>query len=244
MKLNILCEMEILYMKLLLVEDDIDLCQNIKEQLSNEGYLIDTFDNGEEGFVYALNPNSSYDLAIVDRMLPVIDGLSIVKAMRNKNIQIPVIVITGMSELNDRIEGLDGGADDYLVKPFHISELCARIRALIRRPVQMVHTDSLSYHDLTLNLKKQELKCKKEALLLTPKEFQLLQIFLSEPNSIFSREQLIQKVWETNHTVELGNVDNYVYFLRRRFKTLGSRCSIRSVYGSGYILEVVHDKES
>lgn len=231
-------------MKLLLIEDDMDLCQNIKEQLTKEGYLIDAFDNGEEGFVYALNPNSSYDLAIIDRMLPIIDGLSIVKAMRNKNIQIPVIVITGMSQLNDRIEGLDGGADDYLVKPFHIRELCARIRALIRRPVQIVHTDFLSYKDLTLDLKKQELKCKKEVLLLTPKEFQLLQIFLSEPNNIFSREQLIQKVWETNHTVELGNVDNYVYFLRRRFKTLDSHCSIRSVYGSGYILEAVHDKES
>lgn len=141
-------------MKLLLIEDDMDLCQNIKEQLTKEGYLTDAFDNGEEGFVYALNPNSSYDLAIIDRMLPIIDGLSIVKAMRNKNIQIPVIVITGMSQLNDRIEGLDGGADDYLVKPFHIRELCARIRALIRRPVQIVHTDFLSYKDLTLDLKK------------------------------------------------------------------------------------------
>lgn len=132
-------------MKLLLIEDDIDLCQNIKKQLSRAGYLVDIFDNGEDGFVCALNSADSYDLAIIDRMLPVIDGLSIVKAMRNKNIHIPVIVITGMSEIIDRIEGLDGGADDYLVKPFHISELCARVRALTRRPVQMIHTESLSY---------------------------------------------------------------------------------------------------
>lgn len=228
-------------MKLLLVEDDIDLRQNIKEQLSKAGYLIDTFDNGEDGFVSALNPDTPYDLAIIDRMLPVIDGLSIVKAMRNKNIHIPVIVITGMSEINDRIEGLDGGADDYLVKPFHISELCARVRALIRRPIQMVHTESLSYEDLILDLKKQELKCLTETLLLTPKEFQILQIFLAKPDTIFSREHLIQKVWETNHSVELGNVDNYIYFLRRRLKNLNSHCSIRSVYGSGYILEAAYD---
>lgn len=231
-------------MKLLLIEDDIDLGQNIKEQLAKEGYLIDMFDNGEEGFASALNPASAYDLAIIDRMLPVIDGLSIVKAMRCKNIQIPVIVITGMSEINDRIEGLDGGADDYLVKPFHISELCARIRALIRRPVQIIHTDTLSFEDLTLDRKKQELKCNEKTILLTPKEFQLLQIFLAKPDNIFSREQLIQKVWETNHFVELGNVDNYIYFLRRRLNTLNSHCSIRSVYGSGYILEVSHDKKT
>lgn len=231
-------------MKLLLIEDDIDLCHNIKEQLSKEGYILDIFHNGEEGFICALNPDNTYDLAIIDRMLPIIDGLSIIKAMRNKGIQIPVIVITGMSELNDRIEGLDGGADDYLVKPFHISELCARIRALIRRPSQISESEVSVYEDLTLNIQKQELTCKKETITLTPKEFQLLLVFMAYPNRIFSREQLIQQVWETNHTVELGNVDNYIYFLRRRLKTLQSICFIRSVYSSGYLLEVEHDKKS
>lgn len=231
-------------MKLLLIEDDIDLCQNIKEQLSKEGYMLDAFHNGEDGFIYALNPDSTYDLAIIDRMLPVIDGLSIIKAMRNKGIQIPVIVITGMAELNDRIEGLDGGADDYLVKPFHISELCARIRALIRRPSLMSETEVSAYEDLSLNIQKQELTCKNETIALTPKEFQLLLVFMTNPNRIFSREQLIQKVWETNHTVELGNVDNYIYFLRRRLKTLQSICCIRSVYGSGCLLEVEHDTKA
>lgn len=231
-------------MKLLLIEDDIDLCQNIKEQLSKEGYLLDIFHTGEEGFISALNQDNAYDLVIIDRMLPIIDGLSIIKAMRNKGIPIPIIVITGMSELHDKIVGLDSGADDYLVKPFHISELSARIRALIRRPSRIVETNTVIYSDLTLDILKQELSSGKKSIVLTPKEFQLFQVFISYPNHIFSREQLIQKVWESNHTVELGNVDNYIYFLRRRLKSLNSHCTIRSVYGSGYLLEVKHDKQS
>lgn len=231
-------------MKLILIEDDVNLCQNIKKQLAKEGYLLDTFHTGEEGFIAAVNPDNTYDLAIIDRMLPIIDGLSIIKAMRNKNIQIPVIVITGMSEINDRIEGLDGGADDYLVKPFHVSELCARIRALIRRPSQIAEINNSIYGDLILDISKQELTCKNQTLLLTPKEFQLLQLLMDKPTHIFSREHLMQKVWETNHTVEPGNVDNYIYFLRKRLKTLESKCTIRSIYGSGYLLEVKNDKEA
>lgn len=125
-------------MKLLLIEDDPDLCLGIEKELKNNGYAVDTCHNGELGIQYALNKDYVYDLAIVDRMIPIVDGLTIIKAMREKGIQIPVIIITGMSELNDRIDGLDGGADDYLSKPFHIEELLARIRALTRRPVGLV----------------------------------------------------------------------------------------------------------
>lgn len=101
-------------MKILLLEDDKYLCGNIKQQLTKEGYIVDACNDGEEGFLLALDQGNSYDLAVIDRMLPVIDGLAIIKAMRNKKIQIPVIIITGMSELQDKIEGLDNGADDYL----------------------------------------------------------------------------------------------------------------------------------
>ena len=107
-------------MKILLIEDDTQLCMTIKEQLTKEGYIVYTCNTGDEAFLYAVSADNDYDLAIIDRMLPIIDGLSIIKAMRQKNIQIPVIIITGMSELNDKIEGLDNGADDYLIKPFHI----------------------------------------------------------------------------------------------------------------------------
>lgn len=228
-------------MKILLIEDDQNLCMTIKSQLSKEGFLVDVCNTGEEAFLYAINPENDYDLAIVDRMLPVVDGLTIIKAMREKDIQIPVIIITGMSELNDKIEGLDNGADDYLIKPFHVKELSARIRALIRRPPQIKENTSLDYNDLSLNLANQQLYCNNASLLLTPKEFHLIQIFLSSPGTIFSREQLMQKAWGTGAEVEPGNVDNYIYFLRKRLKSLHSNCLIRSIYGSGYTLEVTHD---
>ena len=140
-----------------------------------------------------------------------------------------------------KIEGLDNGADDYLIKPFHIKELSARIRALVRRPPQIKENLTLEIDDLSLNLASHQLSCNHTSLLLTPKEFHLIQIFLSSPGTIFSREQLLQKVWNTNNEVEPGNVDNYIYFLRKRLKCLNSNCCINSVYGSGYSLEVKHD---
>lgn len=228
-------------MKILLIEDDQNLCTTIKSQLSKEGFLVDVCNTGDEAFLYAINQDNDYDLAIVDRMLPVIDGLTIIKAMRQKGIQIPIIIITGMSELDDKIEGLDNGADDYLIKPFHVKELSARIRALSRRPIQIKENTSLEFNDLSLNLSNQQLHCNNTSLLLTPKEFNLIQIFLSSPGTIFSREQLIQKAWGTGADVEPGNVDNYIYFLRKRLKTLNSKCFIQSVYGSGYTLEVQND---
>ena len=181
--------------------------------------------------------------AIIDRMLPVIDGLTIIKAMRKKMISIPVIIITGMSELNDKIDGLDNGADDYLVKPFHIPELSARIRALTRRPTVISEKSSLQYHDLSLNLGRKELSCNENTIPLTPKEFLLMYAFLEKPDTILTRKQLMQKVWETDAPIEQGNVDNYVYFLRKRLRILGSGCSITASYGSGYLLEVCHDKK-
>lgn len=213
-------------MKILLIEDDLNLCTTIKNQLSKDGFLVDVCNTGDEAFLYAVNPDIDYDLAIIDRMLPVVDGLTIIKAMRQKGIQIPIIIITGMSELDDKIEGLDNGADDYLIKPFHVKELSARIRALNRRPVQIKENITLEFHDLSLNLSNQQLYCNKTSLLLTPKEFNLIQIFLSSPGTIFSREQLIQKAWETSADIEPGNVDNYIYFLRKRLKSLNSNCQI------------------
>lgn len=228
-------------MKILLIEDDINLCNMIRGQLIKENYIVDACTSGEDGMLYALNPDNGYTLAIIDRMLPVIDGLTILKAMRQKMISIPVILITGMSELHDKVDGLDSGADDYLVKPFHIAELSARIRALIRRPAVLPEQESLQYHDLSLNPRRKELSCGDSTVSLTPKEFLLLFAFLEKPDTILTREQLMQKVWETDAPIEQGNVDNYVYFLRKRLRALNSNCSITSSYGSGYLLEVRHD---
>ncbi|MCI9446769.1 MAG: response regulator transcription factor [Lachnospiraceae bacterium] len=225
-------------MKILLIEDDAILCDTIKNQLTKEAHIVDACTSGEDGLIFAINQDNGYELAIIDRMLPVIDGLTILKAMRQKQIQIPVIIITGMSGLDDKIEGLDNGADDYLVKPFHIKELSARIRALTRRPPQTKADVPLAFGDLILDLGRHELKCQDRQISLTPKEMHLLCVFFKTPETIFSREQLLQQAWDSSADIEIGNVDNYIYFLRKRLKSLGSRTVIRSVYGSGYLLEI------
>lgn len=227
-------------LKLLLVEDDPELCHAIRQELIRNGYSVDCCKDGETAMLYALNPEYGYDLAIVDRMLPVIDGLTIIKAMRRKNILLPVIIITGMSALDDRVEGLDGGADDYLVKPFHIRELMARVRALTRRPRQIQSRELLSYGDLRLDTSARLLSGKKNGVTLTARESELLSTFMQQPETTFSREQLVLKVWGSSSEIEPGNVDNYISFLRKRLRELNSRCELRTVYGSGYRLEESH----
>ena len=223
--------------KVLLMEDDLDLCRSIQQELMKNGYSADCCNDGETAMLYALNTDYGYDLAIVDRMLPVIDGLTIIKAMRRKNIQIPVIITTGMSALDDRVDGLDGGADDYLVKPFHIRELMARVRALTRRPQQIQETAELSYGDLHFDYPNRKVNCNSHELVLTAKEAELLSVLMKQPETTFSREQLVLKVWGSNADIEPGNVDNYISFLRKRLRELYSRCEIKTIYGSGYRLE-------
>ena len=223
--------------KILLMEDDLDLCQSIQQELMKNGYSVDCCNDGEMAMLYALNTDYGYDLAIVDRMLPVIDGLTIIKAMRRKNIQIPVIIITGMSALDDRVDGLDGGADDYLVKPFHIRELMARVRALTRRPQQIQDIGLLSYADLHLDCPNRKITCNGQELVLTAKEAELLSVLMKQPETAFSREQLVLKVWGSNADIEPGNVDNYISFLRKRLRELHSSCEIKTIYGAGYRLE-------
>ena len=211
--------------KVLLMEDDLDLCQSIQQELMKNGYSVDCCNDGETAMLYALNTDYGYDLAIVDRMLPVIDGLTIIKAMRRKNIQIPVIIITGMSALDDRVDGLDGGADDYLVKP------------LTRRPQQIQETGALSYADLHLDYPNRKIVCNGQELVLTAREAELLSVLMKQPKTAFSREQLVLKVWGSNADIEPGNVDNYISFLRKRLRELHSSCEIKTIYGAGYRLE-------
>ena len=185
---------------------------------------------------------SNLGYAIVDRMLPIIDGLTIIKAMREKGIRIPVIIITGMSTLDNKIEGLDGGADDYLVKPFHIKELLARVRALTRRPANLQLSEKMSYEDLTFDKENRILSSPVKSLQLTAKEAELLSILIQNPETLFNREQLVAKIWGSSAEVEAGNVDNYISFIRKRLKELQSTCKITTVYGAGYKLEKNHVK--
>lgn len=227
-------------MKILLVEDDAELCSVIQKALEKEKYIVDCVSDGETAMFYALNTEYAYDLAIIDRMLPVIDGLTIIKAMRKKGIRIPVIIITAMDALDNRIEGLDGGADDYLVKPFHIRELSARVRALIRRPADLQLSGKLQYGDLTFDKESRKLSSDGKSVQLTGRETELFSVLIQSPEKLFNREQLVLKIWGTSSEVEAGNVDNYISFLRKRLRELNSFCKITTVYGAGYKLEKNH----
>lgn len=227
-------------LKILLIEDDAELATVIRQTLEREDATVDWCGDGESGLLYALNPDYGYDLAIIDRMLPVIDGLTIVRALRNKGLQLPVLIITALGGLDDRVAGLDGGADDYLVKPFHLRELSARVRALTRRPPLLQEDTTLTYGDLTLLEATRTLRCGEHSVQLTAKETALLAALMQQPEQLHGKERLLLKVWGSNTAVEPGNLDNYISFLRKRLRSLESHCAITTIYGSGYRLEVRH----
>lgn len=224
-------------MRVLLVEDDESLARLLASALEKAGYGVDWCGDGETGLAWALDPGRRYVLALLDRMLPVIDGLTILKAMRGKKLGTPVILITGLGSLEDRLEGFDFGADDYLVKPFSVKELIARTRALVRRPPEIVSQETLTAGDVSLNRSRRELKRGERSIRLTGKEAELMEALLAEPDRVHSREELLWQVWGSDAAVEAGNVDNYIHFLRKRLRELKASLEIETVYGSGYRLE-------
>lgn len=224
-------------MRILLVEDDKDLNHNLAYYLTQEGYTVDSCFNGEEALFYCKEQQP--DLILLDRMLPLLSGTEVLKAIRAQGIKIPVLILTALGTLNDRIEGLDLGADDYLVKPFAMEELSARIRSLLRRSTQTasVAGDALCFLDLTLNPRIGELSTPSGAVALSRRECALLEVFLRNPGQTLSRGQLLSKVWGMEGEVEDGNLDNYIFFLRRRLKSLKSEAVITTLRGIGYRME-------
>lgn len=222
-------------MRVLIIEDNKNLCDSICFQLQKEGYATDTCYTGENALYYAMQ--KSYDIIILDRMLPVMDGLSILKAIREKKINVPVIMVTAMDGLHDRVDGLDSGADDYLVKPFAMEELLARIRALTRRPQKIEQTDILKFADIELDVKQQNLQKDGKSCPLSKRENDLLEYFLRNSKQTLSREMILSHVWGPDNFVEEGNLDNYIHFIRRRLKTILSAAQIKTVHGVGYRLE-------
>ena len=224
-------------MRLLIIDDDAALCEALTIQLKNSGYEVDSCLTGEDALFYALQ--NSYDVILLDRMLPAIDGLTLLQTIRKNGIHIPVIMMTAMSRISDRIEGLDSGADDYIVKPFDTMELMARIRALARRPAAIGSVDTLSFSDLTLNVKQQELSSGGHTLSLSKRETSLFEYFLRNKDQILSRAMLLSHIWGPDSEVEEGNLDNYIHFARKRLKTLKSRVQIKTIHGTGYRMEAL-----
>ncbi len=222
-------------MRILVIEDNKDLSDSMCYQLQNEGYDTDACYSGEDVLYYAMQ--NTYDVIILDRMLPVMDGLTVLKRIRQKNVFTPTIMVTAMGGLSDRVDGLDSGADDYLVKPFAIEELLARIRALVRRPKKIEAVEILSYADVILDVKQQHIKSNDKTCSLSKRETQLLEYFIRNAKQMLTREMILVHVWGPDHFVEEGNLDNYIHFIRRRLKTIQSSIIIKTLHGVGYRLE-------
>ena len=209
-------------MKILLLEDDLDLCDLIQKELSKSGHTVDCCNDGETAMLYALNKDYGYDLALVDRMLPIIDGLTIIKAMRRKDIQIPVIIITGMSALDDRIDGLDGGADDYLVKPFDIQEVLLRIRVLLRRNQPQEETltsnEILEAGEIEILPDTLETVILNKRMKLTPTEFEILYCLLQHFNKPVTLATLLEEVWGYSSDEDVRMLRVHVGALRNKIE--------------------------
>ena len=226
--------MRIVIMRILLVEDDSNLNNLLSKQLLSYNYMVDSCLNGADALFHI--SQTLYDIIILDRRLPDMEGIDILREIRASNINTPVIFLTALSELNDKIEGFNAGADDYMIKPFHVEELIVRIKAVLRRPDTLQPDSIITCHDLSLNASTHTLSCNNASTNLTKTEFQLMELFLKNPYKVFSREVLLSCVWGACSEVEPNNVDNYVYFLRRHLKELKSASKIQTVYGVGYKL--------
>lgn len=223
-------------MRILMIEDDQKLCSLLSLLLKQAGYETDCCHDGADAMFFIRE--QAHDIILLDRMLPSMDGLTILKKMRAEKIMTPVILITALGQLQDKIDGLDTGADDYLVKPFEPEELLARIRCLKRRPMTWEDTNTLSAGDLTLSLSESSLTGPAQSLTLSKRECSLFEIFMRNPGQTMPRAVLLSRVWGPEGDVEDGNLDNYIFFVRRRLKSFGSALSLTTIRGVGYRLDV------
>lgn len=224
-------------MNILMIEEDKELCDAVSFRLEQEGFSITACHDGEEGLYYM--QESPFDLVILDRMLPHMNGIEVLKEARTRQIRTPILMLTALGELDDRLTGLNGGADDYMVKPFAFEELLARIRCLLRRPaVYQDSVKSISLGDVSFVPETRTLSSWEKTCTLSSREGELMEVFLRNPGQTLPRQLLLSRVWGLEADVEEGNLDNYIHFLRRRLKTVESTLQIRTVRGVGYQLEV------
>lgn len=229
-------------MRILIVEDEFNLADAISNRLKKENYIIDIFTDGEVGLDNALT--NIYDLIILDVMLPKINGFEILKQLKENNIESKVIMLTAKSLLEDKLNGFEKGANDYIIKPFHIEELVARVNVQLRKNNNLLKKDFIEVADLQLNTKTSILTCinTNENISIICKEFLLLEYFMNNPNHIISREKIYEKVWGFENDAESNNLEAYISFIRKKLKIIGSKVSIKAVRGLGYKLEVYDEK--
>ena len=234
-------------MRVLLVEDEIDLGTAIQRSLKQEKYVVDWVQDGKEAWEYLDRQPTEYGVVILDWMLPHLSGLELCKRLRRNKNSLPVLILTAKDRIEDRVEGLDAGADDYLVKPFGMLELLARLRALQRRSPQIQSTQ-LAIANLVLDyststITSQARNGNSQSIQLTAKEFQLLEYFMQHPNQILTRDQIINRLWEIQAEPESNVVAAQIRLLRRRLAEHGHEKLIETVYGLGYRLNALHESK-
>lgn len=219
-------------MRILVVEDEHKIAQSIRKGLEQEHYAVDVVYTGTEGLDYAVS--ESYDLIILDRLLPGMEGVAVTQAIRERGVHIPILILTALGQVEDRVKGLDTGADDYLTKPFAFTELLARVRALTRRPRE-VNGTMLTLDDLTLNTVAYEVKRGEKEIPLSAKEYALLEYLLRHKGSVLTKEQIISHVWNYDADVLPNSVEVYIKHLRKKIDSLpGRKQLIHTVRGFGY----------
>jgi len=222
-------------MRVLLVEDEPKMAEAIRRVLVAEHYTVDAAGDGLAAIAFA--DSQAYDVIVLDRILPSLDGLGVIRAIRSKGIATPVLMLTALSALEHRVEGLDAGADDYLGKPFAFSELLARLRALTRRPPDLI-TERLSAGDIEIDPIGHQVKVAGRAELLSAREYALLGFLIRHAGQVVTRQQILDSVWGAEPDVYSNVVDLYIHYLRRKLAALGRSDVVRTVRGVGYALRV------
>lgn len=223
-------------MRLLLAEDEVSLSKAIVAILEKNHYSVDAVYDGEEALVYLDSGN--YDGLILDLMMPKLDGLSVLKRIRAMQNTIPVLILTARSEIDDKVAGLDSGANDYLTKPFHAKELLARIRAMLR--TQTAQTDSiLSYGNISLDCASCTLSSPTGSFRLANKEFQMMELLLCNPGAIIPTERFLEKIWGYDSDVEINVVWTYISYLRKKLTALKADIQIKAMRNTGYSLQML-----
>lgn len=223
-----------LIMNILIVEDEKGLAGALKQIMEEQKWQAECVYNGQDGLDYALS--NHYDIVILDIMLPKMNGYEIIQELRNQKIETPVLMLSALDEIDDKVKGLNYGADDYMTKPFAPSELLARIHVLTRRKGELI-LEEMQFEDLHLSLSTCELSCKEKSIHLGFKEFEIMKVLMRHPKIIISKEDLIIQVWGNESEAIDNNVEAYISFLRKKLKYLKSTVSIKVVRKVGYHLE-------
>ena len=222
-------------MRVLIVEDEVRLASTLQDLLDMNGYTADVCHDGESGLDNALS--GIYDVVLLDVMLPKIDGFTVLRNLRSAGSSVPVLMLTARSELGDRVEGLDCGADYYLTKPFEPKELLACIRALTRRQPELRSSDAVEFGDLKLDKNAFTLSCGDRQLRLSRKEFDMMELLMRNRDMVLTKETLLLKIWGYESDAEDNNVEVYVSFLRKKLDHLHSKVKIKTIRMVGYCLE-------